>query len=71
MPAESSEKPLPTEELGAPARRALARAGYTTLGQLAESSEANVGGLHGVGPGALGTPREALDAHDLSFADGG
>lgn len=57
MPVESNETPLPTEELGAPVSRALAGAGYTTLGQLAEASEADVGGLHGVGSSALETLR--------------
>ena len=59
---------LPTE-LGRPARRALAGAGYRWLEQLAGLDESEVGGLHGVGPKALGQLRRALTARGLSFAD--
>jgi hypothetical protein len=56
-------------ELGRPARRALADAGYPWLEQLAGLGESQVGGLHGVGPKALGQLRRALTARGLSFAD--
>ena len=52
-----------------PARRALAGAGYRWLEQLAGLDESEVGGLHGVGPKALGQLRRALTARGLSFAD--
>jgi predicted flap endonuclease-1-like 5' DNA nuclease len=55
--------------IGAPARRALAGAGYTRLDQLAEVTEAELKRLHGMGPKALGVLREALAANGLSFAD--
>jgi predicted alpha/beta hydrolase family esterase len=57
---------LPTE-LGRPARRALAGAGYRRLEQLAGLDGSEVGGLHGVGPTALGQLRRALAARGLSF----
>lgn len=69
MPASSEETPIPTDELAAPARRALDGAGYSTLEQLAEAREATVGDLHGIGPSALETLREALESHDLSFRE--
>jgi predicted alpha/beta hydrolase family esterase len=56
-------------ELGRPARRALVGAGYRRLEQLARHYESEVGGLHGVGPKALGQLRRALTSRGLSFAD--
>lgn len=56
--------------LAAPARRALAGAGYTRLEQLAQVSEAEIKRLHGIGPNALETLRRALHERGLSFADG-
>ncbi len=46
------ESNLP-KELAAPARRALAGAGYTRLEQLTKVSEAEIKKLHGIGPNAL------------------
>ena len=57
-------------ELGRPARRALAGAGYRRLEQLDGLEESEVGGLHGVGPKALGQLRRALASRGLSFARG-
>ena len=48
--------------IGAPARRALAGAGYTRLDQLAGASEAELLRLHGMGPKAMRVLREALAA---------
>ena len=56
--------------LAAPARRALAGAGYSRLEQLTKVSEAELKKLHGMGPKALGQLRQALSAKGLSFADG-
>ncbi len=53
--------------LAAPARRALAGAGYTRLHQLAQVSEAELKQLHGMGPTAIAALREALDERGLSF----
>lgn len=54
--------------LAAPARRALAAAGYNKLKQFTEISEADLLQLHGMGPKALGVIRQALAAKSLSFA---
>jgi uncharacterized protein YdhG (YjbR/CyaY superfamily) len=54
-------------KLSAPARRALAAAGYTRLDQLAGVSERELGQLHGMGPTAINALRGALDARGLSF----
>ena len=50
------------EGLSRPARRALAGAGYARLEQLAEVSEDEVSGLHGMGSKALEQIRRALDS---------
>ena len=54
--------------LAKPAQRALAAAGYTSLEQLAQVTEADLGRMHGMGPKAIGQLREALAAAGLSFA---
>ena len=54
-------------KLSAPARRALASAGYTQLDQLAKVSEADLKKLHGMGPTAIAALRVALDERGLSF----
>jgi hypothetical protein len=56
--------------LSRPAQRALTNAGYRRLEQLTRVSQAEVEGLHGVGPKALAQLRRALVANGLSFADG-
>lgn len=56
------------EGLAAPARRALAAAGYTSLDELANASEAEVRALHGMGPNAMAKLRSALRASGRSFA---
>jgi uncharacterized protein YdhG (YjbR/CyaY superfamily) len=56
--------------LGAPARRALSAAGYTRLDQLAQVSERDLKKLHGMGPSAITTLREALQKRGLSFHPG-
>lgn len=58
------------EKLGAPAERALAGAGITTLKQLTKFSEAEIQQLHGIGPNALAKLRQALADKRLSFAEG-
>jgi DNA repair protein RadC len=64
---EQAPNDLP-EGLAAPARRALAAAGYTSLDQLANASEAEVRALHGMGPNAMAKLRSALRASGRSFA---
>jgi hypothetical protein len=56
-------------KLSAPARRALAGAGYTRLDQLAGVREADLMKLHGMGPKARDMLREALMERGLSFRD--
>ena len=54
--------------LGRPAQRALANAGYTQLDQLTTVSEAEIARLHGMGPKALRQLRQALADRGLAFA---
>jgi hypothetical protein len=65
-PNDQSGGDLP--KLAAPARRALAGAGYTHLEQLTQISEDEIRKLHGIGPNALDQLRRALEARGLSFA---
>jgi hypothetical protein len=50
-----------------PAQRALASAGYASVDQLANAREADLAGLHGMGPQALGILREALKQRGKAF----
>lgn len=72
-PLPSTSPPMPRSQpapsmhdfppgVAAPARRALAAAGYTRLDQLAGKREAELAALHGMGPRALAAIREALAA---------
>jgi hypothetical protein len=54
-------------KLAQPALRALAGAGITHLEQLTGYSEAEIRQWHGIGPNALKTLREALNARGLNF----
>ena len=54
--------------LSKPAQRALDTAGYTTLEQLADVTEADLRRLHGIGPKAIEQLRQALAAVGLSFS---
>jgi predicted flap endonuclease-1-like 5' DNA nuclease len=56
-------------KLAALALRALHGAGYTRLEQLNGVSEADLKALHGMGPHALKTLREALAAKGWTFKD--
>ena len=51
--------------LGAPARRALERAGLDTLAKLAEHSERELLALHGLGPSAIPKLKQRLTAAGL------
>jgi predicted Fe-Mo cluster-binding NifX family protein len=57
---------LPTN-ISKPAQRALAGAGIKSLAQLAKHSEAEVLKLHGMGPKACATLKEALRVNGKSF----
>jgi predicted Fe-Mo cluster-binding NifX family protein len=65
-PAAKTASDLP--KLAAPARRALASAGLTSLDKLARAREADVMALHGMGPNALATLKTAMKARGLAFA---
>ena len=54
--------------LAAPARRALAGAGYTSLRQLTAVSEQELLRLHGMGPNAIHQLKAALADHGLALA---
>lgn len=60
---DSSLDTLP--KIGAPATRALAAAGYTSLRQLDGVSRDKLASLHGMGPKALGILEAAMREHDL------
>ena len=57
-------------KLAAPARRALAAAGYTRLEDLTTAKQSEVMRLHGMGPNAMETLRNALRERGLSFRGG-
>ncbi len=69
-PRERAPRPTGTAmpRVGAPATRALRSVGITTLEQVAERTEAELAGLHGVGPLAIGRLRAALAEQGLVFA---
>jgi hypothetical protein len=54
-------------KLAAPAKRALANAGYSQLEQLALVNEEEIKKLHGIGPNALEVLIQALHDKGLSF----
>ena len=55
------------QNLAAPARRALASAGVSSLDQLAKFSEAEIEQWHGIGPNALLNLRKALEQKGFTF----
>ncbi|MGW2659561.1 DNA-binding protein [Nocardia tengchongensis] len=59
--------PIWPRGVSAPAARALAAAGYRSLGQLAGVRESELLALHGMGPKAIRVLREALVAQGLDF----
>jgi DNA-directed RNA polymerase alpha subunit len=68
MRSDDAEKtPFPAG-LAKPALRALDAAGYTHLEQLTAVSEADLLKLHGMGPRAVETLRQALRARGMMFA---
>ena len=69
---EAAKKPADgfLAQLAAPARRALTAAGLTTLKSLARRTEAEVIGLHGMGPNAVDRLRVAMKQAGLAFAKG-
>jgi hypothetical protein len=65
--SQSRDADLP-RTLAAPARRALAGAGYTSLDQLTAVTEQELLRLHGMGPNAIRQLKAALADHGLALA---
>lgn len=65
--ADGARPAPPLPNVGRPAANALALAGYTRLDQVREVPEADLLGLHGVGPKAIRIIREALREHGWTF----
>jgi uncharacterized protein YdhG (YjbR/CyaY superfamily) len=63
--------PDPFASLAAPARRALTRAGITSVRALGRKTQAEVAALHGMGPNAMKTLRTLLREHGQTFRRGG
>jgi DNA-directed RNA polymerase alpha subunit len=55
-------------QLTAPARRALAREGLTTLAALTRLTESELMALHGIGPNAVKTLKSALKQKGLTLS---
>jgi hypothetical protein len=68
MPKPPATPATDLPKLAAPAMRALAGAGLTSLDKRARASEAEVMGLHGMGPNAMATIKAAMKARGLGFA---
>lgn len=66
--AKAPSPPSDLPKLAAPAMRALAGAGLTSLAKLAKAREADVIALHGMGPNAMTSIKAAMKAKKLSFA---
>ena len=64
----NNDSDLP-EGLPAPARRALAQAGFIRIQQFTDLTEAQVSQLHGMGPKAIDLIRLALAAKGLTFSN--
>jgi hypothetical protein len=65
---QKEEAPALPVKLSAPAQRALAGAGISTLKQLAKWTESDLMELHGMGPNAVKQLQKALDDNGLAFA---
>jgi len=53
-----------------PAKNALLAAGYKHLEDLTRATEAEIAGLHGMGPKAMGILKAALTERGLAFKSG-
>jgi hypothetical protein len=65
---QARQAPALPSGLAWPARQALAAAGYVTLEQLTQVTEADLARMHGIGPKAISQLRDAFAAAGLSFA---
>lgn len=68
MSKDNKEQAGDLPKLAAPARRALAGAGYSQLKDFTNVTEAEVLALHGMGPNAINTIKAALAEKGLAFA---
>ncbi len=66
--ASHSSAEIPWDQLAAPAQRALAGAGYKNLEDMARVSEGQIKRLHGIGPRAIETLKNALREQGMEFA---
>jgi DNA-directed RNA polymerase alpha subunit len=66
---EMPDPDLDLPAIGAPARAALAEAGYTRLEQLRCVTERELLALHGMGPKAVRRLRDALAERGWTFRD--
>jgi hypothetical protein len=57
-------------KIGAPATRAFAHVGITTLEDLCEWTERDLLALHGVGPRAITILRPVMAEHGVTFRSG-
>ena len=55
------------EKLAAPAQRALVNADIRTLEELAQQTEREILGLHGMGKNAMAVIKATLEEHGLSL----
>ena len=65
----SEENGTPLPKIGAPATRALAGIGVTTVEALARYTEKELLALHGFGPKAIRILRPVMDELGVSFRD--
>lgn len=71
MPEEKDREGTPLPKIGAPATRALAGIGVTTVEGLAERTERELLALHGFGPRAIRILRPVMEERGVSFRDEG
>jgi hypothetical protein len=69
MPTSNDNAASDFPKLAQPALRALHGAGYTRLEQLTQTTEADLGKLHGMGERAMDVLRNALREKGLSFKE--
>jgi DNA-directed RNA polymerase alpha subunit len=69
----AAPNPPPSDlpKLSAPAQRALAGAGITSLKKLSQFTQADIARLHGLGPKSIRELQAALSAKGLAFKKSG
>jgi predicted flap endonuclease-1-like 5' DNA nuclease len=71
MSEQGDETGTPLPKIGAPATRALAGIGVTTLEGLAAHTEKELLALHGFGPKAIRLLRLVMEQHGVRFREEG